>query len=468
MRRPALLRARPRMDPATMAVPLGPLVDHPDQMVYLQHRDAVLVEGPTGSGKTWRLAYQLVDNAPGFVLATTTKSRDVLGATIADRAEVGAVAVFDPEDLTGWPDRIRWSILAGCEDPDTAIRRAAAMARAMPMEGTKNGGYFENKAATLVRCYMHAAARERISIREVRRWVSSRTTTVAREILARDLPDWAAELDQILDSGSESSDDVIAAAARLFEPLASPKLMNAIDVDQDDSFDVASFVLDTTHHNTLYLVSKGTTGSMAPFVAALAAEVHHVADRASQKHPSGRLDPPVRLILDEVNNVAPIPDLPSIFSDSGGRGITVWAFAHNQRQNQQRWGDHGGLMLAYSAPAMLLLPGMRGDELNEISRLIGNRKEWRATIGRGAPSYQLHDEPIMTAAELREMDTDHGLLLYRNARPMKVHLPTVWQVPHTRKRVEASLAEFDSIVRNGRVPDRYRHHQDTARTGATS
>ncbi|WP_280494366.1 type IV secretory system conjugative DNA transfer family protein [Nocardia asiatica] len=454
---------RPRLDPAKMAIALGALVDDPRQTVYLQHRDAVLVEGPTGSGKTWRLAYQLVDGAPGFVLATTTKSRDVLGATIADRAEVGDVAVFDPEDLTGWPARIRWSILAGCDDPDTAIRRAAALAKAMPMEGAKNSGYFEAKAATLLRCYLHAGALEKRSIREVRQWVSSRTTTVAREILARRLPDWAGELEQILDSGSESSDDVIAAAARLLEPLASPKLLAAIDVPQDESFDVASFVLDSTQRNTLYLVSKGTSGSMAPFVAALAAEVHYIADRASQRHSSGRLDPPVRLVLDEVNNVAPIPDLPGIFSDSGGRGITTWAFAHNQRQNQQRWGDHGGLMLAYSAPAMLILPGMRGDELSEISRLIGNRKEWRATIGRGSPSYQLHDEPIMTAAELREMDTDHALLLYRNAAPVKVHLPTVWQVPQLKRRVQASLREFESVVSKGQVPAKYRYDHPGAR-----
>ncbi|WP_254190876.1 type IV secretory system conjugative DNA transfer family protein [Nocardia noduli] len=463
MRLPARFTRRPTvsLDPAKMGVALGALVDDPRQIVYLQHRDAVLVEGPTGSGKTWRIACQLVHSAPGFVLATTTKSRDILGATIADRVKVGRVAVFDPENLTEWPARIRWSILAGCEDPDTAIRRAAAMAKAMPMEGTKNGGYFENKAATLLRCYLHAAALENVRIREVRKWVSSRTTTTAREILAASLPDWAAELEQILDSGSESSDDVIAAAARLLEPLASPKLMKAIDVPQNESFDVADFVLHEKLRNTLYLVSKGTSGSMAPFVAALAAEVHHVADRASQKHASGRLDPPVRLILDEVNNVAPIPDLPAIFSDSGGRGINVWAFAHNQAQNQQRWGTEGGKMLAYSAPAMLILPGMRGDELNDISRLIGNRKEWRATIGSGRPSYQLHDEPVMTAAELREMDTDHGLLLYRNAPPVKVHLPTVWQIPEHKARVQASLAVFQQIITSGKVPDDYQPGKPT-------
>ncbi|MFE2999314.1 type IV secretory system conjugative DNA transfer family protein [Nocardia sp. NPDC059246] len=452
-----LWRPRPQLDPAVMAVRFGTLAHDPKTTVYLQHRDAVLVEGPTGSGKTWRIAYQLVDSAPGFVLATTTKSRDVLGATIAHRAEVGSVAVFDPEDLTGWPDSMRWSILAGCEDPDTAIRRAAALARAMPMEGAKNSGYFEAKAAVLLRCYLHAAALERVSIRKVRQWVSSRTTTTAREILARTLPDWAAELEQILDSSSESSDDVIAAAARLLEPLASPKLLRAVDVPQDESFDLASFVLDPHRRNTLYVVSKGTSGSMAPFVAALAAEAHFIADRASQKNPSGRLDPPARFVLDEVNNVAPIPDLPGIFSDSGGRGINVWAFAHNQRQNQQRWGDHGGLMLAYSAPAMVILPGMRGDELSEISRLIGERKEWRATVGRGTTSYQQHNDTVMNTAQIREMDTDHALLLYRNARPVLVHLPTVWQNPAHKRRVLASLAEFDEIVTTGVVPEKYRN-----------
>ena len=157
-----------------------------------------------------------------------------------------------------------------------------------------------------------AAALGGFSIRDVRVWVSSRNSLTAVNILKSDRPDWAAELRQILGSGSDSADDVIAAAARLLDPLASPKLLAAVDVPLEESFDVASFVLDEA--NSLYLVSKGTSESMAPFVAALAAEAHYVADRASQTRPGKRLDPPARFVLDEMNNVAPIPDMPSIMT----------------------------------------------------------------------------------------------------------------------------------------------------------
>ncbi|WP_280385954.1 type IV secretory system conjugative DNA transfer family protein [Nocardia wallacei] len=449
------LRRRP-MVPDRRTVRVGVLAADPRSSVCLSPRDGVIVYGPTGSGKTWRLAYQRVYDAPGFVAATSTKT-DLMAATFLDRAAQGRIAVFDPEDLSGWPGKIRWSLLSGCADPDVAIRRAEALTKAMPLEGTKNGGYFESKAATLLRCYLHAAALDDRSIRDVRVWVPSRTNRTAVDILGAHLPDWAAELEQILGSSSESSDDVLAAAARLLEPLASPKMLAAVDVPAAESFEVESFVLDTAHANTLYLLSKGTSQSMAPFVAALAAEVHHVADRASQKRPGKRIDPPVRLVLDEVNNVAPIPELPSIMTDSGGKGITVWAFAHNQSQNEMRWGQIGGRMLGQSPPAMLLLPGLRGDELEAVSRLLGQRKRWEASLSRTmGRSYQQRDEPVLRADEIRELDHDQGLLIYRHAPAAVLRLPSVWDDPHTQRQVRAALETFETLVAAGELPPHLR------------
>ncbi|MQY18959.1 hypothetical protein NRB20_20430 [Nocardia sp. RB20] len=441
---------RPPVDPSTAAIDIGVLRDQPRQHVYLQHRDGVIVHGPTGAGKTWRIACQRVWDAPGFVLATTTKT-DLVAATFAARTERGRIAVFDPESLTGWPESIRWSPLTGCDDPDTAIRRAAALARAMPLEGTKNGAYFEQKAATLVRCYLHAAALGEHSIRDVRVWVSARTNRTAVNILTETLPDWATELEQILGSASESTDDVLAAAARLLEPLASPKLLAAVDIPIQESFDIAEFVLSGA--NTLYLVSKGTSRSMAPFVTALAAEVHHTADRESQHRPGNRLDPPIRLVLDEMNNIAPIPDLPMIVTDSGGKGISVWAFAHNQDQNEMRWGTEGGRVLAQSAPATVILPGLRGvDELGALSRLLGERRRWEATLGAGGRSYALHDDTVLRVDEIRELDTDQALLVYRNAPAVLLRLPSVWDVPRWRDAVLTSTARFDHIVHTAEPP----------------
>jgi len=440
----------PGVDPAAAAIDIGVLRDQPRQHVYLQHRDGVIVHGPTGAGKTWRIACQRVWDAPGFVLATTTKA-DLIAATFAARTHAGRIAVFDPEDLTGWPDPLRWSVLAGCGDPDTAIRRADALARAMPLEGTRNGAYFEQKASTLVRCYLHAAAVGGHSIRDVRVWVSTRTNRTAIDILTDTLPDWATELEQILGSASESTDDVLAAAARLLEPLASPKLLAAVDIPIEESVDIAEFVL--SGMNTLYLVSKGSTRSMAPFVAALAAEVHHLADRASQHCPGKRLDPPIRLVLDEMNNIAPIPDLPMIMTDSGGKGISVWAFAHNQDQNEMRWGTEGGRVLAQSAPATVILPGLRGvDELTALSRLLGERRRWEATLHEGSRSYALHDDTVLRADEIRELGTDQALLVYRNAPALLLRLPSVWDIPRWRTAALESSSHFDRIITGHTAP----------------
>ncbi|RRQ25323.1 TraG family protein [Rhodococcus sp. Eu-32] len=438
------------LDAAEVAIALGANVVDPDRTVYLNQNDCMLVEGVTGSGKTWRLAYQRCMDAPGPLLVTTTKV-DLVSATYNRRNKMGTIAIFDPENITGWPQPIRWSILSGCQDPDVAIRRAQGLVSAMPMGDTKNGGYWEDKAVVLLRCYLHAAAVTGASLGTLRVWVNSRKGREPREILARTMPAWESELAQILDSGSDSSDDMIGAASRLLAPLASPSLLESIDVPIGQSFDIAEFI--RSGGDTLYLVSKGKDNSAAPFVAALATEVHYLADRHSQTLPGGRFDPPIRFELDEVNNVAPIPGLPDLMSDSGGRGITIHAYAHNEEQNKLRWGPVAGTMFADNSPARLILPGLKGEELQAISRMLGDRFEWQPS-GNRQSGPTLREVPIMSAAEIRTMEPDHGLLIYRGAPPILVHLPSVWDDKTARAAVTSSQNAFDEIVADGHLPRR--------------
>ncbi|QCB51809.1 TraG family protein [Rhodococcus sp. PAMC28707] len=449
--RASLKGTRPsRLDAAEVAIALGANIIDPDRTVYLKQNDCLLTEGVTGSGKTWRMAYQRCMDAPGPMLVTSTKV-DLISATYEHRSSLGTVSIFDPENITGWPSPIRWSILSGCQDPDVAIRRARGLVAAMPMGDTTNGGYWEDKAVVLLRCYLHAAAVSGVGLDKVRTWVNSRKGREPREILARSMPGWETELVQILDSGSDSSDDMIGAASRLLAPLASPALLRAIDVPMAESFDVEKFI--RSGADTLYLVSKGKDNSAAPFIAALATEVHYLADRYSQTLPGGRFDPPIRFELDEVNNVAPIPRLPDLMSDSGGRGITIHAYAHNEEQNKLRWGPVAGKMFADNSPARLILPGLKGDELQSISRMLGDRFEWQPS-GNRQSGPTLREVPIMTPAQIRQMDPDHALLIYRQAPPILVHLPSVWDDKDTRAAVLRSQAAFDDIAGSRTVPRR--------------
>lgn len=407
--------------------------------VYLQYRDGLTCTGPTGSGKTWRVCWKGVTDAVGPVVATSTRG-DLLRSTWAERSEVGHVEVFDPEGLTAIANPMRWSILDGCDDPEVAKRRAEALVQAMPMDDTSNAGYWNGKAAMLMRGYLYTAAVKNKDLMDLRIWASSRNVKLVREVLQADLPDWHAELGQALDSKSDSSDDVVSACARLLEPLASPKLMGAINVPRSESADLHALM--TEGKNTVYLVSEGHSASAAAFTTVLSAELYHVAKTHGLTRPDDKIDPPLRMVLDEMNNVAAIPNMPDLITDSGGRGIQIWALVHSALQNEKRWGRIGGQRLSTDSPARMYLPGL-GDEseLAALSRLMGTRDEYTSRDPRSAP----RSVPVMALNEIREMPEDQALMMFRNAKPMKVRLPSVWDVPDLAKRVRANQSAFDEF-----------------------
>lgn len=346
--------------------------------------------------------------------------------------------------MTAIPNPMRWSILDGCDDPEVAKRRAEALVQAMPMDDTSNSGYWNGKAAMLMRGYLYTAAVKNKDLMDLRIWASSRNVKLVRDVLKKDLPDWHAELGQALDSKSDSSDDVVSACARLLEPLASPKLMGAINVPRSESADLHALM--TEGKNTVYLVSEGHSASAAAFTTVLSAELYHVAKTHGLTRPDDKIDPPLRMVLDEMNNVAAIPHMPDLITDSGGRGIQIWALVHSALQNEKRWGRIGGQRLSTDSPARMYLPGL-GDEseLAALSRLIGSRDEYTSHDPRSAP----RSVPVMALNEIREMPEDQALMMFRNAKPMKVRLPSVWDVPDLSKRVQANQAAFDDFCAKG-------------------
>ena len=109
--------------------------------------------------------------------------------------------------------------------------------------------------------------------------------------------------------------------------------------------------------------------STAPLVTAFAAAVVSAARRHSQTLPGGRLNPPLTLVLDEAANVAPLPDLPTLMADGGGRGITTWTFVQSFSQLRSRWGRDGADTIWGASTAKIILGGCtEADDLERISR----------------------------------------------------------------------------------------------------
>lgn len=113
--------------------------------VWLGSERHIYVLGPTRSGKTVSVVIPAVVEAPGFVLATSTRG-DIIKTTrylrecgVKDRVTgasyggrgAGTTHIFDPEGVAeNDPDtrhNMNWTPLQGCDDPAVAMRRAQTM-----------------------------------------------------------------------------------------------------------------------------------------------------------------------------------------------------------------------------------------------------------------------------------------------------------------------------------------------------
>ena len=95
------------------------------------------------------------------------------------------MAVFDPQGLAGAPallPSLRWSPVRGCERPQTAMLRAAALVADAGRSGVENGTFWRQQTLSAVRCLLHAAALDGRPPADLYRW--SHSAASAKEAVA--------------------------------------------------------------------------------------------------------------------------------------------------------------------------------------------------------------------------------------------------------------------------------------------
>lgn len=140
--------------------------------VWASVEDSILLIGPPRSGKGLHIVIPAILDAPGAVVTTSTRP-DNLTATLRARTRFGPVMVFDPQHLAeGVPAGLRWSPIRGCEDPLTAMIRAAGLAAATGLAdgGVDGGGFWEGKTRVALQAMLHAAALDNRTPAELFRW----------------------------------------------------------------------------------------------------------------------------------------------------------------------------------------------------------------------------------------------------------------------------------------------------------
>jgi type IV secretion system protein VirD4 len=379
------------------------------------------VTGTTGGprkGKSQALMCRIAD-APGMVVATSTR-RDLVEQTAAYRQLVGPVLLFNPAGIGGWASTFKWSPLAGCRRPDVATRRAAAMVgKGADAEGER----WKALARQTLMVFMHAAALDGYSLRDIVRWVAeagSRNSRAFEQISnaldrSPEKEIWKDIAAQFFTMNDRTKTSVTTTLLPALAWMSDSRASAVAEVAPGDAIDIRELLRTRA---TIYMLGK-ENGIVAPLIAALTDEIAEVARYEAELHPGGRLDPPLTLVLDEAALICPVP-LDDWTADMGGRGISIHWSVQSRSDLIQRWGGPGAARIINNSASIVVFGGMKEpDDLAVWSSLAGQKID-----------------------HLRSFDAD-GLTSSSHERPASVLNPDVIQ----------RLPEFEALViRDGMLP----------------
>jgi type IV secretory pathway TraG/TraD family ATPase VirD4 len=245
----------------------------------------------------------------------------------------------------------------------SAVGRAWALSTAArPGQQFTDAAHWVERAQALLAPLLHAAALEDAQLVVVLSWLHQRELRLAFEILERHRAHLAHDLlagisttEHREQSGIFSTADSILSGYRTEATLAGTRYPN---------FDPDAFVRSS---DTLYVCAPGS--AHAQHAALVVALLQHLRDAIAHRP---RPWPPVVWALDELANIAPIPDLPSVVADSAAQGLLVLACLQDLSQARARWGPAADGFLSLF-PTNVILPGIADlSTLKVVSSIAGD------------------------------------------------------------------------------------------------
>ncbi|MBZ9641301.1 type IV secretory system conjugative DNA transfer family protein, partial [Streptomyces sp. PSKA30] len=197
-------------------------------------------------------------------------------------------------------------------------------------------------AETLLRSYLHAAALDNRTIRHVHRWSQGNQIQEAVRTLRthpKAAPGAAGELEAALTAHPERRDMAHELTGRALSSLFTVNVREACTPNRTDALTLDSFI---DEGGTLYMVGESiedprTNPGAMPLLTALVSSVVERGRRMAERSSSGRLDPPLTLVLDDIATVAPLPQLPSLLASGPDQGFPTLALIRSREQARSRW-----------------------------------------------------------------------------------------------------------------------------------
>lgn len=402
--------------------------------IYGEAKESKLILAPTQAGKTATLATNFVLDAPGAVIATSTKA-DLLMITAVARSLMGKVYAFDLDDISGWNWKVKWNPVIGCENLEIALRRGQAWAGAKPMGNVKGGDWFSSKAAAVLGRLMHVAAISNRDMRDVIKWSNNLRSSEPIDLLRASnnaAPGVIGYLEAMKESrAGETVDSIQQTLSDLLESLSPERILNQLICSPEESFDIRDFLKGA---NTIYLISDTATGiDTGPLVSMFANEVVNEARDYSQTQFGGRLWPAFRGVLDEAPNLAAFPKMDAIVSDINGRGVEVIIIAQAESQLEDRWGKEAARTIKGNSVVKYYLPGLDIETMKPVAEAMGKYDKSKVTTStgsrghRGTRSYTTERRNVAEAYELTQLPRFTAMVQYKNFKPMHLKLTPWWE-----------------------------------------
>ncbi|WAH99751.1 TraM recognition domain-containing protein (plasmid) [Arthrobacter sp. MMS18-M83] len=306
-------------------------------------------------GKSSRMVIPKVVETEGALVTTSTRP-DVMRATILHRSRKGHCFVADFDGLTNWPDKLKWDLVAGCEDPKVAIARAGGMVNAMPSgtEDSASKDHFADGCRKIIRALLHAAALKKGgTMRDVMYWAAHFENEEPAKIIAAQSTTarlWKNDLDQwCRKDNPKTIGNTRTTLFRVLDPMMVESVLAMLCPAEDEpQINITDFC---QSDDTLYcLVDDDSAMGTAPLVTALVESIATEGQALARKNPNGRLTSGLTFLLDEVPNVCPIPSLPKQMTTGGGSGLHTWLWAQGYGQLEERWGKR--VPRRFSSPAL--------------------------------------------------------------------------------------------------------------------
>ncbi len=333
--------------------------------VATDHERAALIIGPTRSGKTTSIIIPNLLLTSRAVVTTSTKP-DVVEVTSRIRRDVTTL-LFDPSGEVPAPAHVRrvgYSPLVSAHSWDRSILITRSLVASARRRVDGPGDHWTERAAALVAPLLHAAALSSTSLADVAHQIDARVSDDACAVLRHHYGEShpaVATITGVLASEDRELSSIWSTAAGLFAGL---RTMAARAAAALPSIDVAA-LLSGGHH--LHIVAPRRHHAVsAPLVVGLIDEVVH---SAYQRFPHG---PGLLLALDELANVAPLPDLASIVSEGGGQGVLTLACLQDLSQARSRWGTEAGSFPSLF-PTTVIFPGIADRSTLDLIATLGGR-----------------------------------------------------------------------------------------------